>query len=90
MKFIDQFSWLLVIAGTLTLGLAPFTPEPHLFQKVTWLFRGDLYRPIDIFDLFLHGAFPLLLVVKSVRALTLSGTRKQVEKQQKGGEGNQS
>jgi hypothetical protein len=44
---------LLVIA--LPLGLVPFMPEPHVWQKLKTLFAGTLVRPIDIFDLFLHG-----------------------------------
>jgi hypothetical protein len=44
------------------LALAPFRPEPHLVEKLGMLFDGTLRRPVDIFDLFLHGT-PLLLVV---------------------------
>lgn len=44
------------------LGLAPFSPEPHLVEKLKILSHGELSRGIDIFDLFLHGT-PLLLVV---------------------------
>lgn len=54
-----------LIPAALLLGLAPFVPEPHLSEKVRWLFTGHPFRPIDIFDLFLHGTFPLLLVVKA-------------------------
>ena len=54
-----------LIPASLLLGLAPFLPEPHLVEKVRWLFTGHPFRPIDIFDLFLHGAFPALLLVKA-------------------------
>ena len=57
--------WLVLILGTLTLGLAPFTPQPHLFEKIQMLSNGELSRGIDVFDLFLHGLFPLLLIVKA-------------------------
>lgn len=40
----------------LTLGLAPFAPEPHVWEKLKMLAGGSLSRPLDIFDLFLHGA----------------------------------
>jgi len=56
-----------LIPAALLLGLAPFLPEPHLVEKVRWLFTGHPFRPIDIFDLFLHGAFPALLLVKAGR-----------------------
>lgn len=49
------------------MGLAPLVPEPHLWQKLRMLAQGDLVRPLDIFDLILHGALPLLLVLKLLR-----------------------
>ena len=53
-----------LIPASLLLGLAPFAPEPHLVEKIRWLFTGHPFQPIDIFDLFLHGAFPALLAWK--------------------------
>ena len=58
-------SFLLLIA--LLLGLAPFMPEPHLWEKLKMLAAGTLTRPIDIFDLILHGVPLLLLVLKLLR-----------------------
>ena len=46
---------------------APFTPEPHLWQKLKMLANGTLLRPIDIFDLIMHASLPLLLAVKLIR-----------------------
>ncbi len=46
------------------LALAPFTPEPHLIEKLKMLGAGKLTRPLDIFDLFLHGTPLVLLLVK--------------------------
>lgn len=43
------FGLLLIIA--LTLGLAPFVPEPHVWEKLKLLAAGQLVRPIDVFDL---------------------------------------
>lgn len=56
-----------LIPASLLLRLAPFVPEPHLVEKLRWLFTGHPFRPIDIFDLFLHGTFPALLLVKAGR-----------------------
>ncbi len=53
-----------VIFLCLTLGLAPFTPEPHIWEKLKMLAAGTLVRPIDIFDLVLHAAPFVLLVLK--------------------------
>jgi len=55
----------LVIAA-LFLGLAPFVPEPHLWEKTKMLFDGSLSKPIDIFDLFMHGTPLILLIIKLI------------------------
>jgi len=70
MKWLDKipFATLLIIA--LLLGLAPFTPEPHLWEKLKMLAAGELVKPIDIFDLFLHGTPVVLLVLKFIRMRT--------------------
>jgi hypothetical protein len=56
------FSLLIVLC--LTLGLAPFAPEPHIWEKLKMLVSGELSQPIDIFDLLLHGTPWLLLIIK--------------------------
>ena len=58
-----QYRWLIVAA--LLLGLAPFGREPHLVEKLGMLFAGDLTRPIDVFDLLLHGSPVLLLAFRA-------------------------
>jgi hypothetical protein len=68
MDFLDRIPWSIAIIGALTLGLAPFFPEPHIWEKLKMLFRGALVRPIDIFDFFLHAAPWALLIAKSIRA----------------------
>ena len=61
-KFFEQLPWRVLIPVALLLGLAPFQPEPHLLEKLRMLGEGQLSRPMDIFDLFMHGA-PFLLVL---------------------------
>ncbi|WBL32206.1 RND transporter [Sinirhodobacter sp. HNIBRBA609] len=51
----------------LLLGLAPFTPEPHVWEKLKMLAAGTLVRPLDWFDLLLHGAPWLVLAAKVIR-----------------------
>jgi len=51
------------------MALAPFVPEPHLWEKLKMLAAGTLVRPIDIFDLFLHGAPLVLLALKLLSGL---------------------
>jgi hypothetical protein len=49
---------------SLTLGLAPFVPEPHLFGKIRWVLGGAIgMQAGDYFDLILHGAPWLLLIL---------------------------
>jgi hypothetical protein len=52
------------------MALAPFTPEPHRWEKLKMLASGTLVRPIDIFDLFLHGTPLLLLALKLLSGLS--------------------
>jgi hypothetical protein len=67
MAWLDRIPlWILVVV-TLTLGLAPFVPEPHVWEKLGMLADGTLRRPIDIFDLLYHGAPWVLLALKLVR-----------------------
>ena len=67
MMWLDRIPYTLIIPLALFLGLAPFVPEPHLWEKLKMLQAGTLVKPVDIFDLFLHGAPVLLLVLKLLR-----------------------
>jgi hypothetical protein len=67
MAFLDRISLPMAALVALTLGLAPFLPEPHLFEKLRMLFSGTLARPIDIFDLALHGLPWVVLIAKLIR-----------------------
>ncbi len=67
MSWIDRQPVGLFVIVALTLGLAPFVPEPHIWHKIKMLSAGELSRPLDIFDLLLHGAPCVLLVIKLVR-----------------------
>ncbi|MGI9320416.1 MAG: RND transporter [Thiogranum sp.] len=67
MKWLDKLPLTVILPLAVFLALAPFVPEPHLWEKLKMLFAGSLTRPIDIFDLFLHGAPLVLLVLKLTR-----------------------
>lgn len=60
---LQQVPWSLAIVLALTLGLAPFRP-PHLVEKLQMLARGTLVRPVDWFDLAMHAAPWLLVILK--------------------------
>ena len=63
-KLLRRVPWWIAVVLCLTLGLAPFQPEPHLWQKLKMLADGELTSPLDAFDLLLHGAPWLLLLGK--------------------------
>ena len=67
MNWFDRQPLILFVLAALTLGLAPFVPEPHLVEKLRMLAEGDLTRPIDIFDLLLHATPWALLLLKLYR-----------------------
>ena len=67
-RWLERLPWTVVLIACASLGLAPFAPVPHVVEKVGMLFRGQLVRPIDWFDLLLHGAPWALLVAKGVVA----------------------
>lgn len=64
MRWLDSIPLSTLVIITLLLGLAPFAPEPHLWQKIKMLFDGSLSKPIDIFDLIMHGTPAVLLILK--------------------------
>jgi hypothetical protein len=73
MAFLDQIPLSILILAALTLGLAPFLPEPHIWEKLKMLAAGELVKPIDWFDLALHAAPWLLLIAKLVRMALVRG-----------------
>ncbi|WP_271855943.1 hypothetical protein [Patiriisocius marinus] len=59
-------NWKLIILLCLTLGLAPFFPEPHLWGKIKWIVGGAEGMTLkDWFDVVLHGT-PFILLIRIV------------------------
>jgi hypothetical protein len=57
-------SWTFSLIACLTLGLAPYVPEPHIWGKLRWVAGGaDGMQPTDWFDLLLHG-WPWILLIR--------------------------
>jgi hypothetical protein len=77
-KLLDRLPLWGIALLALAMGSAPLGSQPHLVQKILMLAAGNLTKPIDIFDLFIHGIFPLLLVLKLLRMgqLRLSSHKK--------------
>lgn len=67
MKWLDNFPlhWLILLA--LWMAVAPITPEPHVWEKLRLLSQGQLTRPLDIFDLLMHGTPGVLLLIRLAR-----------------------
>ena len=73
MALLDQIPLNILIIAALTLGLAPFVPEPHLWEKLKMLVAGQLVRPIDIADLAMHAAPVVVLAAKLIRMAARQG-----------------
>ena len=66
MTILDVKLWAI---GSLTLGLAPFAPEPHIFGKLKWIMGGaDGMGAMDWFDVALHGT-PWVMLILSLGVL---------------------
>lgn len=64
MKILNDLKLTLLLC--LSLGLAPFLPEPHLWGKLKWIFGGGNGMQIkDWFDVLLHG-FPWVLLIRII------------------------
>jgi hypothetical protein len=70
MNWLDKFPLAILIALAAWMAVAPITPEPHLIEKLRMLSQGVLVKPLDIFDLFLHSAPIVLLLLRLWRKFT--------------------
>ena len=61
LSFFDKITYTNLIIGAVLMGLAPFVPMPHSIEKILLLVKGELTKPIDIFDLLFHLS-PLFII----------------------------
>ncbi|HRG45877.1 MAG TPA: hypothetical protein PLX69_09350 [Leptospiraceae bacterium] len=61
LSFLDKITYTNLIIGAVLMGLAPFVPMPHSIEKILLLVKGELTKPIDIFDLLFHLS-PLIII----------------------------
>ena len=88
MRWLDSLDWSLLFVFALLLTAAPTFPMavlahlfgntvpypmPHLLEKLLMLTSGTLTKPLDIFDLLMHGTPITLLILKAVRTVTGRG-----------------
>jgi hypothetical protein len=61
-KYLDD--WRIILLLCLTLGLAPYFPEPHIWGKIKWIRGGAVGMGlIDWLDFAMHG-IPWLLLAR--------------------------
>ena len=66
MSFLRRIPYLPLVIAAIALGLAPLSLQPHLVEKIDLLIAGGMFRPIDIFDLIMHMAPTLLIIMKLI------------------------
>jgi len=69
---LEQLPLSYAVIAAATLGLAPFVPEPHIWEKIKMLKAGTLKRPLDWFDLLLHAA-PFVVLVAKLGQMAING-----------------
>ena len=67
LTWLDDIPYHIFILFTIVALLAPFWPMPHVMEKLIMLKKGDLRRPIDIFDLFYHLIPLMFLMIRIFR-----------------------
>jgi hypothetical protein len=67
MKLLDKIPLTTILFFAVFMALMPIYPQPHLVQKINMLVSGQLTKPLDIFDLFLHSSGLILAALKGVR-----------------------
>lgn len=61
MMIFNPVLWLML---SLTLGLAPLSPEPHIVGKLRWISGGAVgMETIDWLDFLMHGTPFLMLLI---------------------------
>ncbi len=69
-------NWRLLILLCLTLGLAPFFPEPHIYGKINWILGGaNGMKLMDWLDTLLHG-IPWVLLFRLIIIKRLAASKK--------------
>ena len=70
LTWLDKIPLTFIVVAVLTLGLAPFVPEPHVWEKLKMRASGTLRRPVDIFDFVMHATPWILLIGKVIRMVS--------------------
>jgi len=68
MKWLEKVPLGPLVLVAVFMALAPFRPQPHLWEKLGMLVNGRLTQAVDIFDLLWHSALIVLVLVKVILA----------------------
>lgn len=69
-------NWRIILLLCLTLGLAPFLPEPHIWGKIKWIAGGAVgMKAEDWFDVLFHG-LPFILLLRLLIVSAFSTNKK--------------
>tara|TARA_R110002072_G_scaffold232309_1_gene389667 strand:+ start:18209 stop:18427 length:219 start_codon:yes stop_codon:yes gene_type:complete len=66
----------LALILSLTLGLAPFTPEPHIWKQFMNLKLGRTMQTMDWIDVLMHGAPWVFLIAVLIKMATVKKMKK--------------
>ncbi|MAP80928.1 MAG: hypothetical protein CL526_07545 [Aequorivita sp.] len=69
-------NWRIILLLCLTLGLAPFLPEPHIWGKIKWIAGGAVgMKAEDWFDVIFHG-LPFILLLRLLIVSVFNSNKK--------------
>jgi hypothetical protein len=69
LKWIDKLPLGPLVGVAILLAVLPLHSTPHLLEKLGMLVQGALIKPIDIFDLLMHGTPAALLIIRLTRMM---------------------
>lgn len=75
LSFLDKIPYSSLIIGAVLMGLTPFVPMPHSIEKILMFAKGELTKPIDIFDLLFHLSPVLIIGLKYYYSQKMSGAK---------------
>lgn len=70
---LQHLKWSLLLS--LTLGLTPFFPQPHIIGKIKWAWGGGHgMSAMDVMDLIMHGS-PWIYLIFTLLSIGYSQSR---------------
>ncbi len=76
LRWLDSIPLAPIAIAAVALGLSPLLPEPHILRDLQMLVSGQLIKPIDIADFFVHATGPMVLLLKWIRLRQIHSHRR--------------